>query len=242
MTATCLPLPVSSIHALFQDMGRALCDRPGQTAAEQEARTWCMVHAILGLQPRDGLEFMLSGMATGHFHLILDSMRDVFQGQIDTMKARTKAGIVALDRAMLSLLKELRMSQTRPVAEEARDATRPAAAAPEARAGTQPAPATPEETFSPLAEPSPEAVTQARRLPESGEEIPSSVPPPLPPDAETRTTEENIAAFEDALRALSATLEEARAHDPPGPAAQMPSVQASGITQGTSQGTSMTRK
>ena len=226
MTATCLPLPVSSIHALFQDMGRALCDRPGQTAAEQEARTWCMVHAILGLQPRDGLEYMLSGMATGHFHLILDSMRDVFQGQIDTMKARTKAGIVALDRAMLSLLKELRVSQTRPVAEEARDATRPAAAPPEARAGTQPAPAPPEETFSPLAEPSPEAVTQAR--PEAEEGMPSSVPLPLPLDDETRTTEENIAAFEDALRALSATLEEARAQDRPG-GPTVP-VQASGTT------------
>ena len=127
MTATCHPLPPSTIQILFQDMARALCDRPEETPAQRESRTTATIRLILGFEPRDGVEFMLTTMATGHFSLILDAIRDVFQGQADSVKARTKSGIVALDRSMLTLLREFRGLRTRPVAEEARPA--------EARAG-----------------------------------------------------------------------------------------------------------
>ena len=120
MTVPCHPLPASTIQILFQDMARALCDRPEETPAQREVRTTATVRLVLGFEPRDGVEFMFSTVAVGHFSLILDAMRDVFQGQTDSVKARTKSGIVALDRAMLTMVKEFRMARARPVAEEAR--------------------------------------------------------------------------------------------------------------------------
>ena len=135
MTVPCHPLPASTIQILFQDMARALCDRPEETPAQREARTTATVRLVLGFEPRDGVEFMFSTVAVGHFSLILDAMRDVFQGQTDSVKARTKSGIVALDRAMLTMVKEFRMARARPVAEEARR---------EAAARTETARATPE--------------------------------------------------------------------------------------------------
>jgi hypothetical protein len=74
-----------------------------------------MVYSTVGMQPRDGLEYMLATLVFGHFNLILDSMREVFQGQMDSMKAKTKTTIVALDRSMLALVKELRTTRQRPV-------------------------------------------------------------------------------------------------------------------------------
>ena len=135
MTVPCHPLPASTIQILFQDMARALCDRPEETPAQREARTTATVRLVLGFEPRDGVEFMFSTVAVGHFSLILDAMRDVFQGQTDSVKARTKSGIVVLDRAMLTMVKEFRMARARPVAEEARR---------EAAARTETARATPE--------------------------------------------------------------------------------------------------
>jgi hypothetical protein len=123
MTASCHPLPRNVVEEMLQLVGRAICDRPGETAAQREGRTNQMVHSTLGFAPRDGLEFMLAGLAIGHFNLILDSMRDVFRGQlVDQLKAKTKTTIVALDRAMLEMIKELRVESLRPVAQSLGDA------------------------------------------------------------------------------------------------------------------------
>jgi hypothetical protein len=122
MTASCHPLPRNVVEEMLQLVGRAICDRPGETAAQREGRTNQMVHSTLGFAPRDGLEFMLAGLAIGHFNLILDSMRDVFRGQlVDQLKAKTKTTIVALDRAMLEMIKELRVESLRPVAQSLGD-------------------------------------------------------------------------------------------------------------------------
>ena len=134
MTPHCQPLPRSLAEEMLQVVARAMCDRPADSAAQRESRTRQMVHSTLGFEPRDGLEYMLSTIAFGHFQLILDSMRDVFQGQTDAMKARTKTTIVALDRAMLEMIRELRAVRRRPVARSAeesrREETRPPSAAP----------------------------------------------------------------------------------------------------------------
>jgi hypothetical protein len=124
MIPVCQPLPQTVAEEMLQVVARALCDRPGDSAAQRDSRTSQMVHTTLGFAPRDGLEYMLSTLAVGHFHLILDSMHDVFHGQLDLMKAKTKAGIVALDRAMIELLKELRIGRNRPVARSVEDARR----------------------------------------------------------------------------------------------------------------------
>src|ERR1017187_4451036 len=136
MTPPCQPLPLPVAEEMLQVVTRAICDRPGDNSDQRESRPRQMVHSVLGFEPRDGLEYMLSTIAFGHFLLILDSMREVFQGQTDAMKAKTKTTIVALDRTMLEMIKELRVVRRRPMARSAEDARReetgpiPAAAAP----------------------------------------------------------------------------------------------------------------
>jgi len=116
MTAHCQPLPGNLVDEMLQLVARAICDRPGENAAQRCSRTNQMVHSTMGFAPKDGLEVMLASVVIGHFNLILDSMRDVFQGQAEPVKAKTKTTIVALDRAMLEMIKGLREERRRPSA------------------------------------------------------------------------------------------------------------------------------
>ena len=127
MTASCQPLPRTVAEEMLQVVARALCDRAGDSPEQREGRTRQMVSSTLGMAPRDGLEFMLATLAFGHFQIILDSMSDVFRGQTDALKAKTKTTIVPLGRAMLEMIKELRVVQVRPVEQSEQDALREAA-------------------------------------------------------------------------------------------------------------------
>ena len=117
MTAHCHPIPGDTAQALLAFATRAICDRRGETSEQGASRTRQLVHTALGFEPRDGLEYMLATLIHGHFSLILDSMRDVFQADPGPGTHRTKTGIVALDRAMLSMLRELRLARRRPAAQ-----------------------------------------------------------------------------------------------------------------------------
>ena len=145
MPAICQPLPQSVAEEMLQVVARALCDRPDDTSAQRESRIRQMVHSTAGFEPRDGLEYMLSGLVFGHFNLILDSMRQVFEGQVDAMNMRSKTTIVALDRSLFMLLKELRIGRTRPLAKRAEDVRAAAAAAP------KPSPVEPAQPAEPAA-------------------------------------------------------------------------------------------
>jgi hypothetical protein len=90
-----------------------VCERPGDTADQRAGRSGEVFHSVLAFQPRDPVEIMFAGMAVTHGYLALDSMRDVFRGQEDRLKARTKSTIVALDRQMFGYLRELRLARTR---------------------------------------------------------------------------------------------------------------------------------
>ena len=221
MTATCHPLPPSTIQILFQDMARALCDRPEETPVQRESRTTATIRLILGFEPRDGVEFMLTTMATGHFSLILDAIRDVFQGQADSVKARTKSGIVALDRSMLTLLREFRGLRTRPVAEEARPAEARGAPAPGTPIHSGPAQGGAGETIPARTVPVQARSGEGQDTGQVGAAAPrrTALPCPahaIPPRAgETDMPEESLAAFQEAFRAMEETLAEARSHDRP---------------------------
>jgi hypothetical protein len=198
MTATCQPIPQSVAQEMLQVVARAVCDRPGETDAQRESRTRQMVHATLGCEPRDGLEYMLSTLVFAHFNLILDSMRDVFQGQMDSVKQRTKTNIVALDRSMLGLLKELRAERKRPLTRTADDAPPEAIAA-----QTPPGPTPPGPTpLGPIKHP--DAIQK-----------PKLSSPTARAEAGDTLLQAHIAAFEDALSATAETLREARALDGP---------------------------
>jgi hypothetical protein len=234
MNSTCQPLPQSVVEETLQIAARAICHRPGDTAQQRASRTRQMVYSILGFEPRDGLEYMMATMVVGHFHLILESMHSVFQGQMDSVKAKTKTGIVSLDRAMLAYVRELRLVRHRPLARWAEDAQRQAEATeasqpietPEwiaAWAGvpqSRPAAPPPEPAIAPVPAttpaPSNAGRVQAKPAPAPRDQTPDLVrqeshPAPPPPDDEE--TRQHIAAFEKALAALTETLEEARALD-----------------------------
>jgi hypothetical protein len=119
MNTTCQPLPPSVSQGLLQIVARALCDLPDETAAQREGRVRQLVHTTLGFEPRDGLEYMLSTLVFTHFNLILDSARDALRGQMDSIKAKTNSTIVSLDRAMIMLLKEMRLARRRPLGQSA---------------------------------------------------------------------------------------------------------------------------
>jgi hypothetical protein len=204
MTAACQALPRSVAEEMLQVVARAICDRPSETPAQRESRARQMVHCTLGFEPRDGLEYMLASMTVGHFHLILDSMRDVFQGQMDSMKARTKTTIVALDRSLLAFVREARLARVRPL--EA------AAAAPEAAVPDLAAKAAPAgEAACAPAPPHPATPHRAEARPEPREKSPPDRRIPRDDD----TTAQHVAAFHDALVSMAANLAEARSLDDP---------------------------
>jgi len=240
MTAFCHPMPHQVAEEMLQVVTRAICDRPGESPAQRDSRTRQLVHSITGLTPRDGLEHMLSSLVVGHFNLILDSLHEVFAGQGDAMKARTKTTIVALDRAFVGLIKELRTERRRPLAKwtEAEVHTAEAAAPASTTAaenaalvaemalalreeaereaaaaeGTEAAPAVPSENGDRSlgtinAAPCP-AVSGDRR---AGKGSVLQARNPTPSTIGEVSAEEQLADFERALVAMTATLEEARA-------------------------------
>jgi hypothetical protein len=155
MIASCQPLPRRVAEEMLQVVARALCDRTGDTPEQRDGRTLQMVMTTLGMAPRDGLEFMLATLAFGHFQVILDTMSDVFRGQTDALKAKTRAAIVPLGRSMLEMLRELRTVQGRPALQAEADA----GAADVVRAQPQAtAPSTPQSEA--VAVPDPEALTE----------------------------------------------------------------------------------
>ncbi len=125
----CQQLPNDLASEMLQIAARSICDRPADNPAQRDFRTRQMVYTTMGMEPRDGLEYMLATMVVAHFNLILDTMFDMFQGQMDLLKAKTKTTIVALDRSMLSFVKEMRTARRRPAARSAEDVARRAAEA-----------------------------------------------------------------------------------------------------------------
>jgi hypothetical protein len=95
----------------------AVCDRPGDTAAQRDARAREVERSVLAFAPRDPVEIMLSGLAVAHYHLILDSMHDAFGEQSKVEVGRTNSRIAGLDRAMTGFLRELRIARKRPLEE-----------------------------------------------------------------------------------------------------------------------------
>ena len=114
MISACLPLPREISEEFLQVAARSVCDRPGESPEQCSSRTAQLVHASLGFLPRDGLEYILATLVFGHWGMILDSMRDVHVGMTASLKARTKSGIVQMDRAMMQMIEKLQAAGVRP--------------------------------------------------------------------------------------------------------------------------------
>jgi hypothetical protein len=236
MTASCQPLPQSVAEEMLQVVARAFCDRPGESPAQRDSRTGQMVHSIMGMQPRDGLEYMLSTMLVGHYQLILHSMHEMFRGQTESVSARTKSTIVALDRAMLGILKELRVQRKRPLAGLA-EIARTEVAAEQTLVSAPSDPAafmadmtlTPREVSEQEKDMPEQVVPKPTRHPNRGSIKPAARPvvaddanvnliagdraDDMPPWEDEGSSEERLAAFEKLLETVGETLEAARALD-----------------------------
>jgi hypothetical protein len=223
MTAACEPLPKSVAEELLQVVAQSICDRPGESAAQRDSRTRQMVHSTMGMQPRDGLEYMLSTMLVGHFHLILHSMREVFRGQTDIQSTRTKSTIVALDRAMIGMIKEFRVQRTRPLANWTAEV--PVVASEETVAPPL-APAACMAEMAEREEPGPEKAdglervvpVQTQRRGENMDKVRTHAiaaveADDMSPEVDDVLNYENLAAFEKMLGAVTENLEELRALD-----------------------------
>ena len=198
MAIFCHPLPAGDAQNLLALVARALCDRPGETPAQGASRTNQLVHTVLGFEPRDGLEFILSTMVFGHFNLILDSMRDVLLDQKDAKKGRTVSGIVALDRAMMSMIRELRAQRERPVAQDlsqpAQPETPPRAAEPAPPPAPPPAsPPAPPPASPPAPPPAPPSASPS--APPPAPRPPKTAEPPACPTAPARKPVLTLADF-----------------------------------------------
>ena len=115
MNSTCHPIHQTEAQEMLQSVVRAICDRPGENAEQREVRARDVERSVRAFAPRDPVEIMLAGMAVGHCHLILDSLHSALSAPAGGVAGRTNSGIAGLDRAMIGLLKELRIAQTRPL-------------------------------------------------------------------------------------------------------------------------------
>jgi hypothetical protein len=125
MQASCQTFSPHVVQDILEVVARALCDRPGESGAQRASRTHQLVLTTLGMGARDGLELFLSATAFGHFGMILDSIKDVQAGMTPALKLRAKAGIVAMDRALVSLLREFREARSRPAEQACVGVVRP---------------------------------------------------------------------------------------------------------------------
>jgi hypothetical protein len=98
---------------MLQDVVEAICDRPGDTADQRDARSRDVIASVQGFAPRDPVELMLVGMVVMHAWLIQHTARDLAGERDERSRARTKSSIVALDRGMLGFLREFRTARKR---------------------------------------------------------------------------------------------------------------------------------
>lgn len=215
MSATCHPIPNNIAQDMVRGVADALCDRPAETPEHREALRRGVVCSVLSFQPRDPVEIMLAGMAVTNFQLILDSAHDALRGQLADLKGKTKSGVVALNRSVVGLMKEIRTAQTRAMeqgAEEARS-EEPVEQAPEC----EPEPPTTEDPYetapesAPVAETSTSGAAFTQAPPatldaETGPNASPAVAEPIPPYPGEDAAGEDVADFLQALHALATTV------------------------------------
>ncbi len=108
--------------AMVLSIAEAICDRPGDTAARREARLREIVRTVMAFGPNNPVEIMLAGMAVTHAYLLQDTASSAVREPDETIKGRAKSTVVALSRAMVGVLKELRLFQKRTADRAARPA------------------------------------------------------------------------------------------------------------------------
>ena len=118
MTTPCHPIPASLAQHYLAQTKAALCDRPGESAAENAERTKRMVHTAMGFEPRDGMEYMLATLVQAQYEVILKATKDALQGTEDAASPKAISALAAMNRVMLSTIRALKTARERPLAED----------------------------------------------------------------------------------------------------------------------------
>ncbi len=149
MTTPCHPIPASLAQHYLAQTKAALCDRPGETQAENAERTKRMVHTAMGFEPRDGMEYMLATLVQAQYEVILKATKDALQ---DAASPKAVSALAAMSRVMLSTIRALKTARARPLAEDAEPAqtAAPGSPKPQAAEATPPRPARPVPRQPPL--------------------------------------------------------------------------------------------
>ena len=91
--------PTFGFEELFSfvigDMAKAICERKGETQAQQFARCQAAVHMIMGFLPRDVIEVMLAGHCVMLHEVMIVDVHGCLCGEVATAR-RT---LVALNKA-----------------------------------------------------------------------------------------------------------------------------------------------
>ena len=89
------------------EIAKAVCERSGETAQQQFARSQAAVHMILGFLPRDVIEALLAGHCVMLHETMLAGVHDTLLGEADAMRrcksaaTEISAGVRATVRASI---------------------------------------------------------------------------------------------------------------------------------------------
>jgi hypothetical protein len=130
----------STCQALIQLTVEALATAPHLTQAQQKTRTEAVVNAIMAFLPTEPVQVMLASQAVGHHLSLMDTFQQIQHRALpDAVSVKMRSVALAETRAMLALVKELRVVRKEMIA------------AAQAERSTAPAPA-PEPPMAEIAE------------------------------------------------------------------------------------------
>jgi hypothetical protein len=101
---------------LVGEIATSVCERSGETAQQQFARSQAAVHMIMGFLPRDVVEALLAGHCVMLHETMLASVHDTLHGEAEDMRHGTRSTLVAMNKEFNSNLGHLARYQARPAA------------------------------------------------------------------------------------------------------------------------------
>ena len=111
------PFPDTGFAALYThivgDTALAIATRPGEDAARTRARTAAAIDMTMAYLPRDAIEATLAGHCVMFHEMMTDALRDL-RAEGEQPKSAAKRELLALNKAFLDTLKQLRVYQARP--------------------------------------------------------------------------------------------------------------------------------
>src|ERR1700723_398946 len=96
-------------------IAKALCERSGETAQQQFARSQAAVHMIMAFLPRDVIEALLAGHCVMLHETMLAGVHDTLLGEADAMRRSTRSALIAMNKEFNGNLGHLERYQARPV-------------------------------------------------------------------------------------------------------------------------------